>query len=162
MGLKNQYREDIERLEASIEETLMPRRLAHRFKPLLDHLLPIAVLALFFVILLGFYVPVNQQAAALINYLNWGVIIYFTARLGVAFRLRDTKESFVEEHWVDFMMIFPAFSLLKEIKIVQALEEFELFHEEGMLLGSAAALRNVGLATQLTRITRIVKRSIGF
>lgn len=161
MGLTEEYKEDIEELEASIEETLVPRKEAFRAKKLLDLLLPVALISLAFVLLIGLGVSVSPTVATVINYLNWAVIGYFAARLIVGFRLAKSNKKFFKNHWLDFALVVPAFSLLKEVRLLQFVQELEIFSIEGeTIAGSAVASRNAGVLAKVTRIVRIGKRSI--
>lgn len=159
MSLEDECRKDVERVGESLEKVIS-RRKASRFKKLLDIILPIALLSLTFVILFSFIVPLTQQIQVYIQYLNWAVIIYFAARLAVELRLSSQRGEFVQNHLLDFLLIVPAFSLLREAKLLQGLREIDLFNEEAAM--SAAFMKDASLATQMTRITRIVKRSLGF
>lgn len=161
MGLTEDYREEVRELESSVEEALIPRKKAFRAKKWLDRLLPLALIAFSFVILIGMGISVNPAVAKMINYLNWAVIAYFAARLVVGFRLAKSNRKFFKQHWMDFALVIPAFSLLKEVRMFQFLTESELFSVESeAIAGSAAATRNAGIFAKLTRIVRIVKRSI--
>lgn len=161
MGLTEEYREDIEELESSIEETLVPKSKAFQAKKWLDRLLPVALISLSFVMLIGLGVSVNPLVAELINYLNWAVICYFAARLVVGFRLAKSNKKFFKTHWMDFVLVIPAFSLLREVRVFTFLEEIEIFSIDGeTIAGSAVASRNAGVFAKSARIIRILKKSI--
>ncbi len=161
MGITSEYREDVEELESSVEEKVLPRNRASRLKSMLDSLLPFALLSLAFVFLIGLGVPVGERTALMINYLNWGVIAYFASRLVISFRLSRSNKEFFREHWLDFALVIPAFTLLREVRAVLVLDEIGfLSFEEDMVAGSAFASRNMGVFTKLTRIVRVVKKSL--
>lgn len=156
MGLTKEYKEDIRELESSVEEVIS-RKNASRMKTVLDQILPFALLSLTFVVFFGFFIPVPDKAAVYINYLNWILVAYFASRLAVEFRLSKHRETFVQNHILDFLLVIPAFSVLKELKLLDLLAEVELFEGETMM--SAAFMKEAGIATQVSRITRIIKRS---
>lgn len=161
MGLTEEYREEIEELESSIEETLVPEKKAFQAKKWLDRLLPIALIALSFIIFIGMGVSLSPTVAKLINYLNWAVVGYFAARLIVGFRLAKSNRKFFKNHWLDFALVIPAFSLLKEVQLFRFLKNMEVLSVEGeTIAGSALASRNAGAFAKATRIVRIAKRSI--
>jgi len=161
MGLTEEYREEIEELENSIEETLVPKKKAFQAKKWLDRLLPLALIVLSFVIFIGMGVSVSPTAATLINYLNWAVVGYFAARLVIGFRLAQSNKKFFRNHWMDFALVVPAFSLLKEVRLLKFLEELEIFSINGeTIAGSAVASRNAGVFAKVARIVRIGKKSI--
>lgn len=159
MDLNEEYRKDVERVGESLEKVIS-RRNAFRIKSLLDQILPIALLSLTFVLLFGWFVPVTETMAAYISYLNWAVIAYFAVRLAVELRLSTHREQFVQNHLLDFLLVIPAFSLLREAKLLQVIGELDLFGEEAVM--SAAFMKEASIAGQMTRITRIVKKSAGF
>jgi len=156
MGLTEEYKEDIKDIESSVEG-VVSRKDASRMKTFLDQILPFALLSLTFVVLFGFFIPIPDKAAIYINYLNWALIAYFASRLAVEFRLSKHRERFVQNHILDFLLVIPAFSVIKEIKVLDVFAEMELFDEETMI--SAAFVKEAGIATQVSRITRIIKRS---
>lgn len=159
VSLEEEYRKDVERVGQSLEKVIS-RRKASRFKKILDSILPVALLSLTFVVLFGFFVPVTETMKVYISYLNWAVILYFAARLAVELRLSKHREQFVQNHLLDFLLVIPAFSVLREVKLLSALGEIDLLDEEAAM--SVAFTKEASLAGQMTRITRIVKRSIGF
>ncbi len=156
MGLTEDYKEDIREIESSVEGVIS-RKDASRMKSFLDQILPFALLSLTFVIFFGFFIPVPDKAAVYINYLNWILVFYFAARLAVEFRLSKHRETFVQNHILDFLLIIPAFSVLKQLKVLDLFAEMELFEEETVI--SAAFMKEAGIATQVSRITRIIKKS---
>lgn len=161
MGITSEYRERVEELESSMEKKFMPRGKASRAKNILDKLLPFALLSLAFIFMIGLGIPVSEKVARSVNYLNWSVIAYFVARLFVSFRLSRSNKQFFRQHWLDFALVVPAFSLLKEVKALQMFKELEFLSlEEDMVAGSAVASRNMGVFAKVTRIVRILRRSI--
>jgi hypothetical protein len=159
VSLESEYRKDVEKLGESMEKVVSRHR-ASRIKAFLDQILPIALLSLTFVLIFSLAVPVTDQMAVYVNYINWAVVIYFASRLTVELRLSDHRERFVQNHLLDFLLVIPAFSVLKQVKLLEMIAEFELFEEENALI-SATFFKDAGIAAQATRITRIVKRSIG-
>jgi len=161
VGITSEYREEVEELESSLEKRLMPRGKASRAKKILDRLLPFALLSLAFVFLIGFGIPVGEKVALVIKYLNWALVLYFAARLVVGFRLAKSNRKFFRQHWLDFALVIPAFSLLKEVKALRLLEEFGVIKiSEDTVAGSVFASRNAGVFTKITRIVRILKKSL--
>jgi hypothetical protein len=116
------------------------------------------LLLLLAVVVLTFFVDIGTSAARIINYLNWLLVFYFALRLGAAFRLASSDRKFLKQHWFDALLVIPAFSLLKEVRALTVLEETAT--EKTAI--SAAATRNVGIAGKLTKIIRIIKRSLSF
>jgi hypothetical protein len=159
VSLEQEYRKDVEKLGESMEDVVSRHR-ASQIKSFLDHILPIALLSLTFVLIFSLAVPVTDQMAVYINYLNWGVVLYFASRLAVELRLSDHREQFVQNHFLDFLLVIPAFSVLKQVQLVEAIAEFELFEEENAMI-SATFFKEAGIAAQATKITRMLKRSIG-
>jgi hypothetical protein len=161
MGLTEEYREDVEELEESLEQKLVSRNNAFKAKKWLDRLLPVALISLSFVILIGMGISVNSTIAQLIAYLNWSVIAYFGARLIIGFRLAKSHRKFFKNHWLDFVLVIPAFSLLKEVKILRFAKDLEILSVESeTVAGSAMASRNAGVFAKVTRIIRIGKKSV--
>lgn len=158
VNLEEEYHKEVERVGKSLEEVIS-RRKASRAKSLLDSILPIALLSLTFVILFGFFVPVTETMEVYITYLNWSVIAYFTVRLTVELRLSKHRERFVQNHLLDFLLVIPAFSVLQEMKLLRVLGEANLFEEQTAM--SAAFIKEASIAGRMTRITRIIKRSVG-
>jgi len=161
MGLTDQYREDIEELETSIEEALISEKRAFEAKKWLDRLLPLVLIVLSFVILVGMGISVSPSITNAINYLSWTVIIYFAARLAVGFRLAKSNRKFFRNHWMDFVLVIPAFSLLEEAQLFKFLQDIELFSiNTETAAGSAAATQNTGLFARIARIVRISEKSL--
>ncbi|PSG99349.1 MAG: hypothetical protein BRC29_04450 [Nanohaloarchaea archaeon SW_7_43_1] len=159
MSLEEKYRKDVERIGESMEKVIS-RHKASKLKNFLDQILPIALLSLTFVLIFTLAVPVTDKMAVYINYLNWAVVLYFATRLSVELRLSDHREQFVHNHWLDFLLVVPAFSVLKQVKLVEMITEIGLFEEESAFI-SATFFKEAGIAARATKITRMVKRSIG-
>lgn len=159
MSFESEYRGNLENIEDSLESAVSRHR-ATRIKSFLDYILPVALLSLTFVIVFSIAVQLTEQVRVYVSYLNWAVILYFASRLIVELRLSDNRERFIQNHWFDFALVIPAFSFLKQIKILELVSEFDLLEQENALI-SAKFFREAVIATEVTRITRIVKRSIG-
>jgi hypothetical protein len=159
VSLESEYRKDVEKIGESME-SVVSRHKASKLKSFLDQILPIALLSLTFVLIFSLAMPVTDKMAVYINYLNWAVVFYFASRLTVELRLSDHREKFVQNHLLDFLLVIPAFSVLKQVKLVEMIAEIELFEEENAMI-SATFFKEAGIAAQATKITRIVKRSIG-
>ncbi|MFB6209070.1 MAG: hypothetical protein ABEJ56_02925 [Candidatus Nanohaloarchaea archaeon] len=159
MNLSEEYRKEVERIGEATEQ-LISKKKAFRLKAFLDQILPVALLSLTFVVLFGLFVPVTEKLRIYITYLNWGVIVYFAARLAIEFRLSSHRDTFFRTHWLDFLLVVPAVSVLREVRTFGALSDLGLFDEEALV--SAAFLKELGVSAQLTKISRIVKKSIGF
>jgi hypothetical protein len=156
------WQEDVaERVKQAEEnvEGFLPRSYAAHTKRLLDKFLPYSMILLGSLITLNFIVEVGQSAAQIINYINWILIGYFSLRLALAFRLAKSDTEFLKKHWFDALLVLPAFTLLQEAR---ALAAVGLGIEEESAVVGALASRNAGLASQITRIIRIIKRSISF
>lgn len=159
MSLEAEYKKDVERIGESMEKVVSRHR-ASQIKSFLDHILPIALLSLTFVLIFSLAIPVTDQMAVYVNYINWAVVIYFASRLSVELRLSNHREQFLQNHILDFILVIPAFSVLKQVQLIEAIAEFELFEEENAMI-SATFFKEAGIAAQVTKITRMVKRSIG-
>lgn len=144
--------------EEELEE-VVPRSYAARFKILLDKLLPYSLMLLFSLIVLSILGGVGSRTAAVINYLNWTLVGYFALRMVLAFRLAKNDSEFLKQHWFDALLVVPAFTLVQEFKAFTLLESS--VQEEEALTGMAVT-RNAGIASQITRIVKIIKRSLSF
>jgi len=156
----HKYREDIEELEEEVEG-IVSRKQAIEARKVLDHLLPFALLTLLFVVLAGLGIPLSGSFATFVTYLNYAVIAYFIARLAIGFRLAQSNKKFFKNHWLDFALVIPAFSLLQEVRLMAALEDIEILGIDSDTIASSAIVsRNAGVFAKLSRIIRIVKRSV--
>lgn len=158
MGLEH-YREDVEKLEESVESRVSRTR-AYRMKMMLDQVMPFVILLIGFIVVFEFLLSISPAMARWISWANWALILYFAARLGVAYRLSTDHEQFVHQHWLDILLVVPAFSLMQEVRLASvapALDDLPVF-ERGVLhsVRSGSKAEN---AAKLTRITRIIKRS---
>ena len=157
------WQEDVaERVKDAEEEveSFLPRKYAAETKMLLDRFLPFSLLLLVSLLTVNFLVEIKASTAQAITYLNWALIIFFSLRLAMAFRLAESDTEFLKQHWFDALLVIPAFTLLKEIKAASALGQIGITEEEAA--AGAIASRNTGLAAQITRIIRIIKRSLSF
>jgi len=159
MVQKKPYAEKIRSTESSLDDAFTEKE-ASRAKKFLDKLLPIALITLG-AITAAFFLPVGSTAENTINYLNYALIIYFGLRLIIEFKLSSSNHQFLSDHWTDFVLLVPAFSLLREVKIFQAASRLGIVSLEGEALASSAALSRLGMAGRISRITKIVKKSIG-
>ncbi|MFB6189999.1 MAG: hypothetical protein ABEJ91_00305 [Candidatus Nanohaloarchaea archaeon] len=159
MGLEN-YRDEVEEIESSLESHLSRNR-AYRLKMLLDRVMPMVLLLIGFIVVFEFFLNVTAAMERWITWANWALIFYFATRLGVAYRLSTNHERFVHRHWLDILLVVPAFSLLQEVRLARiapALDDLPVF-ERG-ILRSFQASSQAENAAKLTRITRIIKRSV--
>jgi hypothetical protein len=157
------WQEDVaERVKKTEEEVegFLPRKYAAETKIFLDRFLPYSLILLGSLLTLNFLVDVGTSTAKMINILNWALISYFSLRLAMAFRLADSDTEFLKQHWFDALLVLPAFTLLQEVRALTMLGEVGVGEEEAA--AGILASRNAGLATQITRIIRIVKRSLSF
>ncbi|MFB6100464.1 MAG: hypothetical protein ABEK16_04280 [Candidatus Nanohalobium sp.] len=157
------WQEDVaDRVKEAEEEVegFLPRKYAAELKIFLDRFLPYALILLGSLLTLNFLVEIGSRAANMINILNWALISYFSLRLAMAFRLAESDTAFLKQHWFDALLVIPAFTLLQEFRALIALEEIGIGEEEAA--AGLIASRNAGLAAQITRIIRIVKRSLSF
>lgn len=140
-------------------ERVVPRSYAARFKIFLDRFLPYSLMLLFSLIALSILGGVNSRTAAVINYLNWTLVGYFALRLALAFRLAKKDTEFLKQHWFDALLVVPAFTLVQEFRAFTIFEDSVQAEEA---LSGMAVTRNAGIASQITRIVRIIKRSLSF
>ncbi|WEL19742.1 hypothetical protein [Candidatus Nanohalococcus occultus] len=159
MGLTDEYRDAVEETQSRIDASFTKDH-ASRMKKSLDNVLPLMFLLLGGIIVFSFFVPVSPQMATWVTYANYLVIVYFVARLVVEYRLAVSSEPFFRNHWLDLLMVVPAFSILEEVKLFAVFDElieFELMPEAA----TGAAARATGVSARIAKIFRIVKRSIG-
>lgn len=161
MGLTQEYRKDVEHVQEAVT-TKVSAGDALSLKKSLDNVLPFIFLLLGFIILFGFIVPVNQKVEIWINWANYTVLSYFAVRLAVEYKLSGPNDHFLKEHWMDILMVIPAFSLVQEAKFFQLFEESLLARFSPEVAASSASFRSTTVAAKLTRISRMIKRSVGF
>jgi hypothetical protein len=160
MGLDQEYRAEVEKTQRATEERLLGQDAAS-IKRSLDDVLPFIGLLVLFVILFGFVIPVSQRIAVYVTWANYVLITYFAIRLMVEYRLSNSRDLFVREHWLDALMVIPIFGLLEEFEIAAITEQTLLEEYPGLATGSAT-LRNTSVAARMTKIMKIIKRSFGF
>lgn len=159
MSLTEDYREAVEKTQEKMESSFT-RSHASRMKKSMDDVLPLMFVLLGCIMVFSFFIPVSQRMATWVTYANYLVIVYFVARLVVEYRLAVSGEPFFRNHWLDFLMVVPAFSILEEVKFFRMLDDIvEVEAMPGALSG--AATRATSVSTKITKIFRIVKRSIG-
>lgn len=159
MGLTDEYRDVVESTQEKMESSFT-RNHASRMKKSMDDVLPLMFVLLGCIMLFSFVIPVSPRMAMWVTYANYLVIVYFVARLVVEYRLAVSGEPFFRNHWLDMLMVIPAFSILEEVKFLGLLDEFiEIEALPGALSG--AATRATGVSARIAKIFRLVKRSIG-
>lgn len=159
MGL-DRYRDEVESIEESLEGHLS-RSQAYSIKKALDRTMPMILLLIGFVIIFEFFLTITPAMQLWITWANWALIAYFAMRLAVAYRLSTNHDRFVQQHWLDILLVVPAFSLMQEVKMARlapAMDDLPVF-ERG-ILHSLSIGRKADNAAKLTRITRIIKRSV--
>lgn len=159
MSLEN-YREDVEGIEESIEGRFSRHR-AHQIKVALDNVMPFILLLVGFVIVFEFFLTVTPAMQTWISWANWTLIGYFGARLAVAYRLSTNHEQFMDNHWLDILLVVPVFSVLQEVRVARlapALADLPVFQRG--ILHITEMRSTAGTAAKLTRIVRIIKRSV--
>lgn len=161
MGLTQEYREQIEEVEHSMESHFSSEN-ALSLKKSLDDVLPFIFMLLAFIVLFGFVVPVNQRVEIWINRANYVVLAYFGARLVVEYKLSNPGDHFLRQHWLDFLMVIPAFSILQEVRLLGVLQETRLAAYAPEFATGSAYLRGTTTATKMTKISRVIKRSLSF
>lgn len=167
MGLVEENREDVERVQESMQKKIMGED-ALSIKKSLDDVLPFIFLLLGFSVLFGFILPVSKTVAVYVTWANYVVIAYFAIRLVVEFRLSNSRDRFVKDHWIDMLMVIPAVSIIQEARIFRFvsglgfLDELGLTAQKSSLLTGSATLEGTSVAARLTKISRMIKRSLGF
>lgn len=154
MGLENR-RSDLERLENSVEKNFSIRRF-HHVKKILDIVLPFALMLVFFTIVFGFVFRIGPGMQLWIDRLNWTLMAYFMVRLVVIYRISRNTRTFLHKHWLDLLLVVPVFAALRGAKVARFLP----FFEHSTLAGSPAAIGATDEAAKMTRITRILRRSL--
>ncbi|MFB6159312.1 MAG: hypothetical protein ABEJ95_06695 [Candidatus Nanohalobium sp.] len=152
------WKSDAVRWVKSVEEdaeSFVPRRYAARVKMFLDRFLPYALLLMGSLFVLHFAVDVGSSMAGFISFLNWVMVFYFVLRLAMGFRLAESDSGFLRQHWFDALLVLPAFALVRELRFLSWVEGFSAEEAAG-----TEAARDAGLASQITRIIRIAKRSL--
>jgi hypothetical protein len=156
-----EWEEKVEKKVKSVEEeaeSFLPRRYAAEIKVFLDKFLPYSLILLGSLLTVNYFGNIKPSTARLITMLNWVLVSYFSLRLAMAFRLAESDRDFLRQHWFDALLILPAFTLIQEVRGLILLEEVgEEEATAGIMMG-----RNTSLAAQITRIIRIVKKSISF
>ncbi|QGA80638.1 hypothetical protein [Candidatus Nanohalobium constans] len=151
------WQDDVASRVKSVEdevEGVFPRSYAAKTKVFLDHFMPFALIMLGSLLTVNYLVPVTAKMSVYINYANWILVAYFSLRLAMAFRLAESDRKFLKQHWFDALLVIPAFTLLKEFRGLTLIEE-TLAEQE-----TEQALTNLPIAAQISRIIRIIKRSI--
>lgn len=129
-------------------------------KQRLDSALPFMLLLLTLLIVFQFAFPVTEQFQHYLVFANWGVMAYFAARLVVDYRLSGDEEGFWRSHWMEVLMVIPMFSIMQEARLAKVAEESVIASEAGEGILATSAFRNSQAAARITRILRIIKRSI--
>lgn len=141
-----------------MEERFSKRHLAH-MKYVLDSFMPFVLLLILFMVSFQFFIPLNSFSQKMINWLNWGLIGYFGARLAISYRLSTSHTDFLHRHWLDLFLVVPVFSMMQEFRALKLIEV-----EEAPVMGqfmASTTLTNTSYAAKMTRIVRIIKRSVG-
>ncbi|MFB6191668.1 MAG: hypothetical protein ABEJ07_04025 [Candidatus Nanohaloarchaea archaeon] len=154
------YRDEVEEIGSSLESHLS-RSQAYRMKTALDSVMPVVLLLVGFVLVFEFFLSITPAMARWITWANWALILYFATRLAVAYRLSTNHDRFIQQHWLDILLVVPVFSVMQEArvaKLVPALDDLPVFRR-GVLYAfqGGTAAEN---AAKLTRITRIIKKSV--
>ena len=139
-------------------ENFIPESQRARLKILMDQFMPVALILLGSLITFHYFVPVNQSVSQAITYVNYGLIFFFTLRLGLGFSLADSHQKFLRQHWFDALLVIPTVSLLNEVRFLSFLEAEA---EEQALFGFVFT-RSTVMASQITRILKIIWRTIKF
>ena len=158
MSWKKDLKHKVKKVEEDVEG-FVPRLYAAKLKVFLDIFLPYALILLGSLVTLNFFGNVDARTAQIIHYLNWLLVSYFILRFAAAFRLAESDREFLKNHWFDALLVIPAFSLIQELRVFQILDEIG-FGEKAA--SGALATRNAGIAAQITKIVKIIKRSISF
>jgi len=161
MGLEDEYREKVETVSESMDSRLSEQD-ALSIKSSLDDVLPFVILLLGFVVLFNFVLNVSSRIQVWITWANYIVISYFAVRLLVDFRLSSSRNKFFHEHVFDILMVVPAISILQEVRMFKLLQEGKMISFMPEFATGSAVFQSTGIAAKLTRILRIIKRSIGF
>lgn len=152
-----QLKGDIKQLEQDMEE-MIPKKKAAAAKLFLDKFMPLALIMLGSLIAFRFFIPVNEELAMTVNYMNIAVLLFFSARLGLSFLLADSHKKFLRQHWFDALLVLPAFALVKDARLLMTLESQT---EEKAILGFIFA-RSTTLAGQVTKMYTWGRRILKF
>jgi hypothetical protein len=157
VSLEKEYGNRLDSIQNSVDENLSEQGFLS-LKLVLDNVMPFILLLIVFVIIFQFFVPITPGVQIWIDRANWTLITYFALRLAVVYRLSNNHTEFFRQHWLDMLLVIPLFSLLQEVRALKLLEEASLLGTESASGSRAAA--STGAAAKLTRISRIIKRSI--
>jgi len=150
-----QAREKILEIEKEVQ-AFTPKNKRANIKVFLDKLMPLALILLGSLATFHFFIPVSDQLSNAVQFVNLGLLFFFTTRLGFAFSLAKSHKKFLKQHWFDALLVIPALGLLTDFKMLLMLEsEFE----EKSVLGFLFA-RNTVIAGQITRVYTWIKRII--
>ncbi|MEF8880330.1 MAG: hypothetical protein V5A72_00675 [Candidatus Nanohaloarchaea archaeon] len=139
-------------------ENFVPESQRARLKILMDQFMPVALILLGSLITFHFFLPVNEAISNAITWMNYGLIFFFTLRLGLGFSLADSHRKFLRQHWFDALLVIPTVSLLNEVRFLAFLEAEA---EEQAFFGFLFTKSTV-MASQITRILKIIWRTIKF
>ena len=139
-------------------ENFIPKSQRARLKVFMDQFMPVALMLLGSLITFHFFMPVNETLSQAITYLNYGLIFFFTLRLGLGFSLADSHQKFLRQHWFDAFLVIPTISLLNEVRLLSFIEAEA---EEQAFFGFLFT-RSTVMASQITRILKIIWRTIKF
>ncbi len=159
MGLTEEYRDELEGVEKSLDRQVTGESFLD-LKSALDNVLPFILLLLGFVILFTFFVPVTARVEKWIVWGNWIVISYFAVRLVVEFKLSNSDQEFVRQHWLDMLIVIPVFSIFEEVKMMQVVRESEFLPVSREVMTGSATVESTGIAARLTKISRIIRKSL--
>jgi len=139
-------------------ENFIPENQRAKLKLVMDQFMPLALILLGSLITFHLFMPVNERISNAITWMNYGLISFFTIRLGLGFSLADSHKKFLRQHWFDALLVIPTVSLLNEVRFLSLLEAET---EEQALFGFLFT-RSTVVASQITRIIKIIWRTIKF
>ena len=145
----------VNKIEQNIE-ALVPKSNQARFKLFLDQFMPAALIGLGSLLTFNFLVTPTEQASSIINILNITVICFFSIRFLVSLSLAESNKEFLKDHWFDALLVLPALTLLKEVRLLFIIESET---EERALLSFIFA-RSTIISGRITRMYTWLRRTL--
>jgi len=127
------------------------------FRDGLNNLLPLVLVTLAAAGAFQFVFSPEGRASRFVGYLFYAGSAFFLARLVVEYRASEDMEEFLRSHWLDFLLVVPAFSAVKELRLIKVVQELSVGEE--LFLG-VSSVRSFGPATRVAKLARMVKRSL--
>jgi hypothetical protein len=100
------------------DRELAERSSLHRLKHRIDRLLPLALAGLVFVLYLEFVAASTHPLAPYNLPIQFAILAYFIAELGVDFLIYEEHRTFFRDRWLDILLTLPFFTAFKGVAAV--------------------------------------------